>query len=75
MNYTVGIDSGSTATKGILLADGVMNKFHVNIPESARPTSVAVVRGGKTLDTQAIQPAIGKPTFTVQGAGAPNRAG
>ncbi|HBU4952320.1 hypothetical protein OFM83_29365, partial [Escherichia coli] len=23
MNYTVGIDSGSTATKGILLADGV----------------------------------------------------
>ncbi|EPH6908585.1 hypothetical protein ACS3HP_001906, partial [Klebsiella pneumoniae] len=22
MNYTVGIDSGSTATKGILLADG-----------------------------------------------------
>ncbi|MDR8578510.1 2-hydroxyglutaryl-CoA dehydratase, partial [Klebsiella pneumoniae] len=24
MNYTVGIDSGSTATKGILLADGVI---------------------------------------------------
>jgi predicted CoA-substrate-specific enzyme activase len=27
VNYTVGIDSGSTATKGILLADGVTRRF------------------------------------------------
>ncbi len=37
MNYTVGIDSGSTATKGILLADGVIvRRFLCPTPLSPR---------------------------------------
>lgn len=49
---------------------GVMNKFHVNVPESARPSSVAVIiQGERTLDRETIKPAAGKPTFTVNGAG------
>ena len=52
------------------LANDVMNKFHVNVPASARPTNAAVVRGTQTLDKKSIQPAVGKATFTVHGAGA-----
>ncbi len=47
--------------------DGIMNKFHVNIPESSQPTSVAVLKGTQTLDKETIRPATGKPTFTVNG--------
>lgn len=36
MNYTVGIDSGSTATKGILLADGVIVRRFLCPPLSPR---------------------------------------
>lgn len=49
------------------LADGVMNKFHVNIPESAQPRAVAVIRRGQTLDKKEVKPATGKPTFTING--------
>ncbi len=38
MNYTVGIDSGSTATKGILLADGVIVRRFLCPTPFAPPT-------------------------------------
>jgi hypothetical protein len=46
----------------------VMNKFHVNIPESIQPQSVTVVCHGKTMDKKPIAPATEKLTFTVNGS-------
>ncbi len=51
------------------LSPKVMNKFHVNVPESSQPRSVAVVVQGKVLDKRPIEPAGEKLTFTVNGAG------
>ncbi|STS88101.1 (R)-2-hydroxyglutaryl-CoA dehydratase activator [Klebsiella variicola] len=45
MNYTVGIDSGSTATKGILLADGVIVRRFL-CPTPFRPAD-AIHKPGK----------------------------
>lgn len=45
----------------------VMNKFHVNIPESSQPTNVAIVCRGKTLDSKPIAPVAEKLVFTVNG--------
>jgi hypothetical protein len=45
----------------------VMNKFHVNIPESSQPKSVAVVCRGKVLDKKPIAAVTEKLTFTVNG--------
>ena len=44
-----------------------MNKFHVNIPESAQPKKVSVVCRGKTLDSKPITPATEKLSYTVNG--------
>lgn len=49
------------------LADGVMNKFHVNIPTASEPRSVAVVVGGRVLEKKPIAPVVEKLTFTVHG--------
>lgn len=51
MNYTVGIDSGSTATKGILLADGVIvRRFLCPTPFARRrhPRARETLRAGLT---------------------------
>ena len=45
----------------------VMNKFHVNIPESSQPKSVAVVCRGKILDSKPIAPVTEKLSHTVNG--------
>ncbi len=45
-----------------------MNKFHINVPASSQPRSVAVVCGGKVLDQRPIAAATEKLTFTVNGA-------
>ena len=47
MNYTVGIDSGSTATKGILLADGVVTRRFL-CPTPFRPAD-AIHEAWETL--------------------------
>lgn len=47
MNYTVGIDSGSTATKGILLADGVIVRRFL-CPTPFRPAD-AIHKARETL--------------------------
>ena len=47
MNYTVGIDSGSTATKGILLADGVIVRRFL-CPTPFRPAD-AIHKAWETL--------------------------
>jgi len=49
------------------LSTKVMNKFHVNIPESAQPKKVSVVCRGKTLDSKPITPATEKLSYTVNG--------
>jgi Peptidase M66/ToxR activated gene A lipoprotein domain len=49
------------------LSAKVMNKFHVNIPESSQPKSVAVVCRGKTLDSKPIAPVTEKLSYTVNG--------
>ena len=49
------------------LSAKVMNKFHINIPESSQPKSVSVVCRGKTLVTKSIAPVAEKLTYTVQG--------
>lgn len=49
------------------LSAKVMNKFHVNIPESSQPKSVSVVCRGKTLASKPIVPATEKLSFTVHG--------
>ena len=43
----------------------VMNKFHVNIPESSRPQTASLVCGGKVLDRKPIAAPATKPVFTV----------
>ena len=45
----------------------VMNKFHINIPESSQPKNVSVVCRGKVLDSKSIAPVDGKLTYTVHG--------
>ena len=45
----------------------VMNKFHVNIPESSQSKSVAVVCRGKILDSKQIAPVTDKLSYTVNG--------
>ena len=45
----------------------VMNKFHVNIPQSTQPSSVAVVCRGKVVDKKAIVAATEPLTSTVHG--------
>ena len=45
----------------------VMNKFHVNIPESSQPKSVAVVCRGKIVDSKPIAPVVEKLSYTVNG--------
>jgi activator of 2-hydroxyglutaryl-CoA dehydratase len=47
VNYTVGIDSGSTATKGILLEDGVIQRRFL-CPTPFRPAD-AIVEAWETL--------------------------
>ncbi|MEI8381692.1 MAG: M66 family metalloprotease [Planctomycetota bacterium] len=49
------------------LSAKVMNKFHVNIPESSQPKSVAVVCRGKILDSKLIAPVTEKLSHTVHG--------
>lgn len=44
-----------------------MNKFHVNVPESAQPRAFAVVCGGKVLDRRVISPVAEKLAVTVNG--------
>ena len=47
MTYSIGIDSGSTATKGILLADGVITRrFLVPTPFRA---ATAITEAWETL--------------------------
>jgi Peptidase M66/ToxR activated gene A lipoprotein domain len=48
------------------LRPDVMNKFHVNVPTASNPTRVSVVRGGKVLAKQRIEPARVELTFRVQ---------
>ena len=47
MTYSIGIDSGSTATKGILLADGVITRRFL-VPTSFRPAT-AITEAWETL--------------------------
>ena len=54
--------------EGKRLDPAAMNKYHVNVPASSQPRSVAVVCGGKVLDQRPIAPAADKLTFTVNGA-------
>ena len=49
------------------LNSNVMNKFHVNVPESSKPSSVAIVCRGKVVDKQVIAPPADELTYTVQG--------
>ncbi|MBI1346366.1 peptidase M66 [bacterium] len=49
------------------LSSKVMNKFHVNIPESSQPKSVAIICRGKTLVSKPIAPVAEKLVFTVNG--------
>jgi len=42
----------------------VMNKFHVNIPESSEPKSVGIVCGGKVVDKRPIAAPAEKVAFT-----------
>jgi hypothetical protein len=49
------------------ISQGLMNKFHVNIPESAQPRSVAIVCRGKVVDEQPITTVTEKLTYTVNG--------
>jgi hypothetical protein len=50
------------------LSGNVMNKFHINIPESIQPQSVALICRGKTIDKRPITGAAEKLAFTVNGA-------
>lgn len=43
----------------------VMNKFHVNIPESSQPKTASLVCGGKVLDKKPIAASATKTVFTV----------
>jgi hypothetical protein len=54
--------------EGKRLDPAVMNKFHINVPASSQPRSVAVVCGGKVLDQRPIVAPAEKLTFTVNGA-------
>jgi hypothetical protein len=45
----------------------VMNKFHVNVPESSKPRSVSVVCRGKVADKKMLTGATEPLSFTVQG--------
>ena len=47
MAYSIGIDSGSTATKGILLADGVITRRFL-VPTPFRPAT-AITEAWETL--------------------------
>ncbi len=47
MTYSIGIDSGSTATKGILLADGVITRRFL-VPTPFRPAT-AITEAWETL--------------------------
>lgn len=49
------------------LSAKVMNKFHVNIPESSQPKNVAVVCRGKILASKPIAPVTEKLSYTVHG--------
>lgn len=49
------------------LSAKVMNKFHINIPETSQPTRVSVVCRGKVLNSQSIAPVEDMLTFTVNG--------
>jgi hypothetical protein len=49
------------------LDDRTMNKFHVNVPESSQPRSVAIIRRGKVLDQKPITPVTEKLSVTVNG--------
>lgn len=51
-----------------LFKKGVMNKFHVNVPEAEQPRSVALVCGGRVLDKKPIAPVAAKLAVTVNGA-------
>ncbi len=45
----------------------VMNKFHINVPASSRPTRVSIVAKGKVLDEEAITPSSVPLQMTVNG--------
>src|SRR5262249_13673699 len=53
------------------LSASVMNKFHVNIPESTRPQSVTLICRGKPVDKRPIAAAAEKLTFTITGGSSP----
>jgi hypothetical protein len=42
----------------------VMNKFHINVPESTKPQSVSLICRGKVVDTKPITPVAETLTFT-----------
>jgi hypothetical protein len=46
----------------------VMNKFHINIPESSEPRSVSLVVGGQVVDKRRIAAVDEKLAFTVTGS-------
>jgi hypothetical protein len=54
------------------LSAGVMNKFHVNVPEASQPRRATVVSRGKILAEKGITPVTEKLAFTVNGASARN---
>lgn len=49
------------------LNSSVMNKFHVNVPESSQPTSVAVVCQGKVVEKRVITGVTEQLAFTTHG--------
>lgn len=49
---------------GKRFSPNVMNKFHVNVPESSEPLSVSLVCRGKVVDTKSITPLLEPLTFT-----------
>ncbi len=51
------------------LTDGgkVMNKFHINVPTSSRPTQVSIVSKGRVLDQESISPSDVPLLMTVNG--------
>ncbi len=49
------------------ISPNVMNKFHVNVPESSKPSSVSVVCRGKVTDKKVIARVTEPLTYTVHG--------
>ncbi len=52
---------------GSRIAPGLMNKFHINIPENNRRRTVSLVRDGVKILTKGIEPATSPLKYTVNG--------